>query len=38
MRYSRVVFTSFIAYASGHNLGLAAFTGRGDSIEAVRVG
>lgn len=27
MRYSRMVFTSFIAYAFGHNLGLAAFTG-----------
>jgi len=25
--YARMVFTSFIAYAFGHNLGLAAFTG-----------
>ncbi|MEP7245064.1 MAG: bifunctional lysylphosphatidylglycerol flippase/synthetase MprF [Gammaproteobacteria bacterium] len=25
--YARLVFTSFIAYAFGHNLGLAAFTG-----------
>src|SRR5688572_2284939 len=25
--YARTVFTSFIAYAFGHNLGLAAFTG-----------
>ena len=25
--YSRLLFTSFIAYAFGHNLGLAAFTG-----------
>ena len=27
MAYSRLLFTSFIAYAFGHNLGLAAFTG-----------
>ena len=27
MPYARMVFTSFIAYAFGHNLGLAAFTG-----------
>ena len=27
MAYARLVFTSFIAYAFGHNLGLAAFTG-----------
>lgn len=27
MRYARMVFTSFIAYAFGHNLGAAAFTG-----------
>jgi phosphatidylglycerol lysyltransferase len=25
--YARMVFTSFVAYAFGHNLGLAAFTG-----------
>ncbi len=25
--YARILFTSFIAYAFGHNLGLAAFTG-----------
>ena len=27
VRYARVAFTSFIAYAFGHNLGVASFTG-----------